>query len=753
MLPGGDSRRAWSARLLALMCAVAVAAPAAAQTLTRGPYLQNPQALPTSATFVWWTNVAGDSTVEYGLTPSLGSTMTVPQAGSCDVGSAGTCHAVTLTGLTPGSLYYYQLKTNGTVVQATTYFTTLRATNDPGDLFFTVIGDWGQGTSGEAQIANLQNAANPPMIITVGDNAYTNGTQSELDNNAMAYYQQPLQRAWYFPTLGNHDLNDVGGASGWASSAHVKTFVLPNNSPEPERYYWFEDGDALFISLDSDGCCSATQTNWLENLLATSPRKWKFVFYHHTSYSCANGIASLGSDSGVRNTWGPLFEKYGVDIVFHGHDHIYERTKFMDEFLANGSPGSDGLGTTYIMTGGGGAALDDAAKIDGNGLPYRQPFFFSTKESCFWLDNDCPLGPSGYCSFKRYQYASVVVSGNTATLEAIDNNGAVFDTFSISKAALTPTPTPTATPLPPTATATRTSTATATATPTASATATTTSTPTVTETRTPTDTATPAASATVTNTGTATPTASATRTATATGTATDTRTPTQTRTSTATRTNTATRTATPTWTQAATLTATATMTPTDTGTVVPPGSPTPTPPCASGVLIEEARLDVAHNLTPAGDETLKLSGWMQLAQLSPAIDPSVHGFTLTVFGANGATLFSRYVPAGLSPGAGAPGWRAKPGKWKFKDQAGSLAAGITKVDVKERAPGLLTFKVLGKANAFQVPQANSFVQMLITPGDATTAAAGQCATRTFGNAIAPPPRCQFLASYNRYKCR
>lgn len=734
--------------LLALVAACGVAAPAAAQTLTRGPYLQNPQALPTSATVVWWTNVAGDSTVEYGASPALGSSLTVPQAGSCAVGSPGTCHTVTLTGLTPGSLYYYRLKTNGAVVQDATYFTTLRAGGDGGDLFFTVIGDWGQGSSAEAQIANLQNVANPPMILTVGDNAYTNGTQSDLDNNAMAYYQQPLQRAWYFPTLGNHDLNEVGGASGWASSAHIKTFVLPNNSPEPERYYWFEDGDALFVILDSDGCCSATQTNWMENLLATSPRKWKFVFYHHTTYSCANGIASLGSDTNIRNTWNPIFEKYGVDLVFHGHDHIYERSRFMDEFLADGSPGSDGLGTVYVMTGGGGATLDDAAKIDGNGQPYRQPFFFSPKELCYWLDDDCPLGPSGYCSFKRYQYSSVTISGNTLTLQAIDNSGAVFDTFTINKTALTPTPTPTATPLiaSPTPTASATPTPSASATRSASATATVTATPTVTAS------ATAADSATHTRTATVTPTASATRTPSATGTATDTPTPTATRTATATRTHTATRTATPVFTPAATLTATVTNTATHTPTV-PPTSPTPTPACGSNVTIESARLDVAHDLPPAGDETVKLSGWMQLAQLSPPIDPAAHGFTLSVYAANGTTLFSRYVPPGLATGGGAPGWTVRTGRWKFKDKSGSLAAGITKVDVKQRAPGLLTFKVLGKHGAFQVPQGNNFVRMVITPGDAGSAAAGQCASVTFGSLIDPPPRCQFLAAYNRYKCR
>src|SRR5262245_58749138 len=52
---------------------VLAATGASAQTLTRGPFIQNPDALTTTMTIEWWTDVAGNSTVDYGLTPALGS--------------------------------------------------------------------------------------------------------------------------------------------------------------------------------------------------------------------------------------------------------------------------------------------------------------------------------------------------------------------------------------------------------------------------------------------------------------------------------------------------------------------------------------------------------------------------------------------------------------------------------------------------------------------------------------------------------
>ena len=746
------------------VCAVLIllASAAAAQTITRGPLIQNPDALPTTVTILWWTNVTGDSTVEYGLTPSLGSLQTVPQAGSCEVGSAGTCHRVALLGLLPGTRYYYRLLTNGVQVQATTYFTTLKAPTDTGTLFFTVLGDWGQGTTGESQIANLQNAADPPVLLTVGDNSYPNGTQSDLDNNALAYYQVPFQRMHFFPALGNHDLNDVGGASNYANSAYAKTLALPTNGTQPERYYSFDSGDAHFIMTDSDSCCDGTEYAWLQNDLATTSRRWKFAFVHHAPYSCANGLASFGSIMAVRNSWGPLFEQYGVDIVFTGHDHIYERSRYVDDYLVGGSSGSDGLGTYYVMTGGGGATLDDAAKVDSGG-PYRQPFFFSPKEYCPWLANDCSGGSGVYCSFKRYQYTSITITdGSTLALQAVDNNGNVFDTFTITKPTLTPTstPTPTATPVSntatPTGTYTRTPTPTTTATNTATAIPTDTATPRPTNTETPVPTETPTGTATETATPTATESSTATKTPTVTMTVTSTASftatasatpspvPSNTPTATTRPTDTPTVTPVPTTTAAPTVTATATGTPTATGTS------TPTAACPSGSLVDQPLLRVSKNLSPAGDENFKLKGQWQVTTLSPAIDLVTNGFTMRVMDQSGALIFARTIPGG------APAWTFSGKRWKFRDDSGTLAGGIRRIvvtDQSSRLPGLFRFRVTGTNGDFQVGSGEVPVQTLVVLGGPEQAAIGQCATRAFNADGGPAPACRLSTNGNVLKCR
>jgi 3',5'-cyclic AMP phosphodiesterase CpdA len=66
------------------------------------------------------------------------------------------------------------------------------------------------------------------------------------------------------------------------------------------------------------------QLEWLEGELKGSKADWKVPYFHHPLYSSAG---AHGSSVDLRNVLEPLFVRYGVQVVFSGHDHIYERVK------------------------------------------------------------------------------------------------------------------------------------------------------------------------------------------------------------------------------------------------------------------------------------------------------------------------------------------------------------------------------------------------------------------------------------------
>jgi len=144
-----------------------------------------------------------------------------------------------------------------------------------------------------------------------------------------------------YPAVGNHDRQGRGRTAdnyrGW--------FAVPENSPDPERYYAFTYAACRFLVLDSNAYSFALtdQTAWLEKELgaARDDRRVRhiFVVMHHPPYS----ISLHGGQRDLRERWTPLFEKYGVSAVFSGHDHVYER--------------AEAGGLHYFVTGGGGAPL------------------------------------------------------------------------------------------------------------------------------------------------------------------------------------------------------------------------------------------------------------------------------------------------------------------------------------------------------------------------------------------------------------
>jgi 3',5'-cyclic AMP phosphodiesterase CpdA len=113
----------------------------------------------------------------------------------------------------------------------------------------------------------------------------------------------------FYAALGNHD------------KPNQRLYKLFNMNQS--RYYAYTKGDVEFFVLDSTHM-DPEQLRWLEKELQNSSFSWKICYFHHPPYSSG---ARHGSDTDLRVLLEPLFVQYGVNVVFSGHEHFYERLK------------------------------------------------------------------------------------------------------------------------------------------------------------------------------------------------------------------------------------------------------------------------------------------------------------------------------------------------------------------------------------------------------------------------------------------
>ena len=302
---------------------------------------------------------------------------------------------MTLAGLPIDETCYYAVETRGAVLFSGR-FHTAPDPQSPRPLVFTVIGDFGVASQPHLDFIRRIEQIAPDFVMTVGDNAYGSGTQAEIDAHWLAPWRGITSQRLVYPALGNHDVLTAHG------QPYLDTWVLPHNNPEgTERYYAFDYGMIHGIVLDSNQPGSPAQAAWLRDDLAARRAPWTFVFFHHPPYS--GGFH--GSNLAVRRAWSALFEAAGVDLVFAGHDHDYERTQWIDEFLVDGREGHDGRGTVYLVTGGGGDVLDEVADCDFNAVGRR-----------------------------AYEMLRVTVDRRRALVEAIGSDGHVLDEVALEHA-------------------------------------------------------------------------------------------------------------------------------------------------------------------------------------------------------------------------------------------------------------------------------------------------------------------------------
>jgi hypothetical protein len=184
----------------------------------------------------------------------------------------------------------------------------------PGSVRFAAIGDMGTGLKPQhdtaATMEVFRKAVRFDFVIMLGDNIYGGNRVSDYREKFELPYKSLLDAGVkFYASLGNHD------------SPNQRLYKPFNMSGR--QYYTYTKGNAQFFALDSN-YMSPQQLSWLETELQHSKAEWRVCYFHHPLYSSG---AFHGSAVELRLVLEPLFITYGVQVVFAGHEHMYERVK------------------------------------------------------------------------------------------------------------------------------------------------------------------------------------------------------------------------------------------------------------------------------------------------------------------------------------------------------------------------------------------------------------------------------------------
>lgn len=183
-----------------------------------------------------------------------------------------------------------------------------------GSVRFLAMGDSGRGNKEQNELAQVmvkyRQAFPFEFVIMTGDNIYYQESAEDMKTKFENVYRTLLNDGVkFYASLGNHD----------ESNQRFYEHFNMNG----QEYFKFKKGDVSFYSLNSN-YMEPRQLQWLKEELAKDTTKWQIAFFHHPLYSSGK---RHGPSEEVREVVEPLLLQSGIDVVFVGHEHFYERVK------------------------------------------------------------------------------------------------------------------------------------------------------------------------------------------------------------------------------------------------------------------------------------------------------------------------------------------------------------------------------------------------------------------------------------------
>lgn len=351
--------------------------------MTRGPYLQHAD---DGVVVAWYTEAPGEGRVRYFTEAGV--------TGEAVASVAANRREATLRDLSPGVRYSYRVfSPAGPLASTSGELEFSFRQPEAGALRFVAFGDCGSGTADQRAVAAALGAESlpPDFVMIVGDVVYAPYDATSYDTRFFAPYAALLPRVPFYALLGNHDYEFD------RARPFFEVFGLPRNGPAglaPESSYWLERAGAQLIVHDTNQSVATLRLQSLpwQLALARRPATFRIVFQHHPLFSSGPSAAEAATPL-LRELLAPFYSANGVDLVFSGHDHFYERNRPIG-------------GVSYVTSGAGGAGLYARA---------------------------APNPSSAVFVNDRHGYTHVEVIGRSLRLRQIDTAGARYDALELTK--------------------------------------------------------------------------------------------------------------------------------------------------------------------------------------------------------------------------------------------------------------------------------------------------------------------------------